>query len=689
MNCTTFSAFLVAAPRSGEGKTTLSLALSRALTDRGLKVQTFKCGPDYIDSSFLAVASKRPCFNLDTWLMGANGVRDVFVRHIQNANVAIIEGVMGLCDGREGTQLAGSSLDCARILGIPVLLAVNARGLAGSLGPLVDGFVRYAANRGVSIVGILATGTGSPSHKNMLSRALNDWGLPPLLGSLPKSESFVLPSRQLGLTPATELKHCESIMTALGQSASKTQLTKILRLCQIKRPQSQQRHAPYSNQMAKPAKGKPPLFLQTKRLALAKDEAFCFYYRENIAWLEAHGWRIIPFSPLFSRGLPAADAVYLGGGYPELHAKNLAANTALRTSIAKACAEALPLYAECGGFVFLTRELIDAQGCSYPMAGVLDASAHMHTGLQSLGYREARLLSPAPFGIPSKNLRGHEFHWSDIVFTATYRPLCELLLPNGEERPSGVVTGPADNILASYIHFYWGTSNSRSYIQAEKDPRYFSYPRNTNQTLSTPGQLWKGGILLLNGPSSSGKSSLANALAQLLDEKGIATIQISLDSFLKTISAGTRHFSSLLQAESAGIPALDAYHSLLKATATPSHIVICDHVLCERPEWRSAFLSAINGIPLFAVHTVCDMTTLKAREENRKDRSPNWTHACKQANAPWQPLPAEWLANTANHTPNELAKRLACTLERSGFISRQAGSKGDAFVPLLPSCPEE
>ena len=403
-----FSAFCVAAPRSGEGKTTAAMALCRALREKGLAVQAFKCGPDYVDPTFLATASGRRALNLDTWLMGENGVRRIFARAGRQADVCVVEGVMGLFDGRGPGDLSGSTLDCARVLGLPVILTVNVRGMAASIAPLVAGFQDSARRHGVRIAGVLAQNAGSGRHTAMLKAALEEAGLPPLLGSLPRDPAFTLPSRQLGLTPADETAGAERLCAALGKSlAERSDLEEIRALTEVERPGAPE------NPVSVEGTGR-------KRLAVARDSAFCFYYEENLAWLTARGWDIIPFSPLADRALPSCDAVYLGGGYPEVFAGKLAANTGMRESVRGAALTGLPVYAECGGFMYLAEDIVTKDG-RFPMAGVLDAEAIMGEKLSSLGYREARFLCAPPFGLgdtglvhelsyglPAPRLSGHE-----------------------------------------------------------------------------------------------------------------------------------------------------------------------------------------------------------------------------------------------------------------------------------------
>ena len=286
-----FHAFCLAAPRSGEGKTAVAVALMRALVRRGLAVQGCKCGPDYIDPTFHALATGRPACNLDTWMMGEAGVRAQWRAAVQGTDAAVCEGVMGLLDGRSPDDLSGSTLDCARVLHLPVLLVVNVRGMAASLTALVEGFRQQAARHGVRLAGVIANNAGSQRHADILRQALEKAGLPPLLGALPRHEACRIPERQLGLLPAAE-SDCDTAWTdRLAELAENhVDLDRLLALTRQPRP---------SEQSPLPAPGQ-----RQRRLAVARDEAFCFYYRANEDALRARGWELIPFSPLRDTALP-------------------------------------------------------------------------------------------------------------------------------------------------------------------------------------------------------------------------------------------------------------------------------------------------------------------------------------------------------------------------------------------------
>ena len=334
---TTFHAFCLAAPRSGEGKTTTGIALMRALARRGLKVQSFKCGPDYIDPTFHAQATGRPACNLDTWMMGREGVRALWDNRAHDADACVCEGVMGLFDSRDPGDPAGGTADCARALGIPVVLVFNARGMACSAAALVAGFRLHASRMGVQLAGVIANNVGSPRHADILRRALESERLPPLLGALPRNEAWRIPERQLGLLPSEEAGTTEAWLDALADVAeSSVDMDRLLSLTEARRPKARA--------------VLPPRGIRPRRMGIAKDRAFCFYYEENERALAARGWELLPFSPLEDTALPPGiDALYLGGGYPEVFARELSGNAAMREAIRAFAEQGGEIYAECGG----------------------------------------------------------------------------------------------------------------------------------------------------------------------------------------------------------------------------------------------------------------------------------------------------------------------------------------------------
>ncbi|WP_296305173.1 cobyrinate a,c-diamide synthase [uncultured Desulfovibrio sp.] len=646
---TTFHAFCLAAPRSGEGKTTLSTALMRALTLRGLRVQGFKCGPDYIDPTFHALATGRPAGNVDTWMMGRSGVRLLWDMQAHDADVAICEGVMGLLDGRGPDSLEGSTLDCARTLGIPLVLVCNVRGMAASLAALVAGFRDHAARWGVRMAGVIANGAGSTRHADLLRRALEREQLPPLLGALPRDNRWTLPERQLGLLPAEEAGCSTGWLDALAEAVeAHVDLDGLLARTCCPRPVAP---APPP---AAPSAACPP-----RRMAVAKDQAFCFYYAANERTLRERGWELIPFSPLTDTALPPdAEALYLGGGYPEVFAERLAVNTAMREAIRDFAARGGEIYAECGGYMYLCSELITTDAGNeerrWPMCGVLDATARMGGRLRSLGYREVSLLTDAPFGLPGHTLRGHEFHWSDIELHHPYAPLYTVRDSRGE-RTAGVAHGA---VRAGYVHLFWGLAQTYADgaddTPAVPDGGPSPEPENAPATDTMSG----GQVILLNGPSSAGKTTLARALqTALLRDHGRHSLLLAVDDFLRAASGGQESVLAALAAT--GLPLIQSFHAAVAAAAQAGGWVIVDHVVGERAHWVEDLFRRLDGVEVLCVQVGCDTGELRQRECRRTDRTPDWPHAARQARHIHAPLTAQVRLDTTRARPEDSA---ACIL---------------------------
>ncbi|MBF0145726.1 MAG: cobyrinate a,c-diamide synthase [Magnetococcales bacterium] len=409
--------FIIAAPQSRSGKTTLTLALMARLVRDNIPVAPFKAGPDYLDGIWHQEIVKRPSFNLDTFMVGPEECRLLFEAQRGDA-LGIVEGVMGLYDGKSGVGGAGSTADLARVLGLPVLLVVNVRGMAGSLIPLVKGFVDAAD--GFVIAGILANHVGSLQHAQRLSGWLADHGLPPLLGWMGREEHLALQERHLGLTLPGE-----------ALAPSRDRLAAALHLdteCffHLFKPMPS-KHAP----LVAPVQS----FLSGRNIAIARDAAFSFIYPANVACLARMGATLHFFSPLAGDPLPSAiDAIWLPGGYPELHARALSTSSTLQM-LREFGQRGGVILAECGGMMTLGDQLVDHQGVSWPMAGLLPIRTVMTSRLAGLGYREERL-----------GVRGHEFHHS-------VRDPCPLPPAFSLERGDGGVQW--NQVRASYVHWYF------------------------------------------------------------------------------------------------------------------------------------------------------------------------------------------------------------------------------------------
>ena len=434
---------LIAAPASGSGKTLVSLALTALARRRGRSIQTFKVGPDYLDPQLLSAASGRPCRNLDPLLCGEDWVENSFHRHGGAADLALVEGVMGLFDGR-GPSSEGSSAHVAQLLGLPVVLVVEASRQAGSLAALVRGFRDHQP--GLELAGVVLNAVGSERHHALLAEALASINVP-LLGALPRHDSLALPSRHLGLLPAHELADLQQRLGAWADLAERH-----LHLEQLW-PLLQRAEADADVPASGSEPPAPPPQPETVAIAIASDAAFHFRYPEAEELLVQQGLEVVPWSPLADEPLPAeCRAVVLPGGYPELHAEHLAAGQRSLAALRQAHTGGLPIYAECGGLLLLGQQLHDGQGQPHAMAGVLPFSASR--GQLSLGYRSATALSDSLLLRQGERLCGHEFHrWQLHNALAGPEPLWQL---EGWGSPNQVEGWRSPQLHASWLHLHWG-----------------------------------------------------------------------------------------------------------------------------------------------------------------------------------------------------------------------------------------
>jgi cobyrinic acid a,c-diamide synthase len=429
-------ALLLAGTHSGCGKTSVTLGLLRALARRGLAVQPFKAGPDFIDPGLHACAAGRPSHNLDTWMQREPAVRGIFARHARTAEVAVAEGVMGLFDGRSGADEAGSTAHLAKVLGLPVLLVIDAASQARSVAALALGFSRFDPD--LRLAGVILNRVASKRHEALLREALAQLPDLPVLGCLPRREGPGLASRHLGLVTAEDAAALEETLDALAdwveQGLDIPALLELLPEMTLPEPD-----------LSAPASPGLPV-----RVGVARDRAFCFTYAENLRLLEAAGAQAVFFSPLADTALPDdLDGLILPGGYPELAAAELAGNAAMRAAVRAFCASGRPVWAECGGYMYLLEGLTDLEGRVWPMCGALPGRAAMRAGRAALGYREARTLAAGPLGSAGTQLRGHEFHYSEYVGGAADQAAFSLRASDGSERTDGQQAG---NVLAGYFH---------------------------------------------------------------------------------------------------------------------------------------------------------------------------------------------------------------------------------------------
>lgn len=437
---------VIAGTSSGVGKTSLTLGLTAALCRRGLKVQTFKVGPDFLDPTWLSLASGRPCINLDGWMCGERYVRDRFTAESADADIAIVEGVMGLFDGADPAGAEGSTAEIARWLEAPVLLVVDAHGMARSLAALVKGYAGFDPD--LNLAGVVANRCGSTRHGAWLSEALSAAGMPPLAGAILRDSLPSLPSRHLGLVTADRQNLSVSALADLADAVERQlDLTRILGLAERESPAT----------VVTPSTAVAVADTRGVRIGLAFDEAFHFYYPDNLQALEKAGATLVRFSPLHDRRLPdGLDALILGGGYPEEYAAGLEANLDMRRGIAAVVADGHPTYAECGGLMYLSGGIEMRDGTRRDMVGALPFATRMLATRKRLGYAEVRQRHKGPFGDAGTCLRGHEFHYSEIIDRASLRSDNAAWEVRYRRAGAPVREGfRRGNLFASYVHVHF------------------------------------------------------------------------------------------------------------------------------------------------------------------------------------------------------------------------------------------
>lgn len=439
-------ALLIAGERSGVGKTTVTLSLLATLRRWQQSVQSFKVGPDYIDPMFHTAVTGRPCRNLDTVLTSEDYVRTCFQRYSPAATCALIEGVMGLFDGASGAEDWASTAHVARLLDVPILLVVDCSRLARSVAAVVHGYTSLDPR--LRFAGVVLNRVGSERHLELLKAALKSLNVP-ILGVLHRQDQIAIPDRHLGLIPTAELPELAGLLEHLADLGEQAfDWGKLMPLLQT------QNTVP-AMPIALPAL--QPGFVP--RIAVAYDEAFSFYYADNLDLLSDLGAELVFWSPLVDAALPEdVNGLYFGGGFPEMFAAKLAENQAARQSVRSAIQSGMPTYAECGGLMYLSEALIDFDDATWPMVGVLPTTAQMGKRL-TLGYRQATAQQNGPLLPAGATVWGHEFHRSTLV-TPPPEPLYQLQgyqsqLPGSTE---GWGTG---HLHASYVHLHWGAQPER------------------------------------------------------------------------------------------------------------------------------------------------------------------------------------------------------------------------------------
>lgn len=483
----TIPTLVIAGTHSGVGKTSIALGLMRALARRKVRVQPFKVGPDFIDPGHHDRAAGRRSRNLDSWMLSAETCRALFQRAAADCDLAIVEGVMGLFDGR-GSTAAGSTAELAKVLGAPVLLVMDGRGLSRSAAALVAGYGGFDPS--LNLAGVIVNRVGSDRHGSLIAEALEP-GPVPVLGWVRRCEEFAIASRHLGLHLAAEGDGGESHLEALAEAiAGALDLERVMGLGRSTVPRSPEiatnlwgsglaegSRADLATDPPGAARDLSPLAqgLAEVRIGFAQDAAFCFYYPDSLAILENLGAQLIPFSPLADRALPPnLDGLFIGGGYPELHGPAIAANESLRRAIAAFCAQGGPVYAECGGLMYLGQSIETRAGDRYPAVGFLPFRTRL-TARPTLGYVDLKILDFFGGRAIGETIRGHRFHYSEIFWdgidqeslggdrglTHPYR----LTDSRGTVQPAGYRLG---NTIASYVHLHFASNPAiaRAFVAA-------------------------------------------------------------------------------------------------------------------------------------------------------------------------------------------------------------------------------
>lgn len=417
-------AFLIAAPWSNSGKTTLTLGMSRWYSNQGNTVQTFKCGPDYIDTIHHSTAARKPAVNLDTVMMPEEHVKTVFERYSTSADISIVEGVMGLFDGAVKDQ--GSSAAIAKLLDIPVILVVNASAMAYTIAPILHGLKMFDPE--VKIAGVIFNFVKTASHYAFLKEACDTVGIQSL-GYIPPNKEIAIPSRHLGLHIDDTFEN--GIEKTASHIAAHIALPVLLECAKITPKTDQETSTIITSE-------------KKYKIAIAKDEAFTFTYLENLKWLEAIG-ELVYFSPIHDQEPPEADMIYLAGGYPELYLEILSNNVLMKDRLKAAADQGTKILAECGGMMYLGNTIIDEKGKEYDMVGIFPFSTSMQNKKLSLGYRKVVY--------SGLEIWGHEFHYSKVLNDDSVPVVGQVFSAREKEVTSKIYQHK--NVYASYIHLYW------------------------------------------------------------------------------------------------------------------------------------------------------------------------------------------------------------------------------------------
>tara|TARA_B100001559_G_C16501450_1_gene623578 strand:+ start:1994 stop:3352 length:1359 start_codon:yes stop_codon:yes gene_type:complete len=430
---------IIAGVKSGVGKTTIATGIMAALTRAGHNVQPFKAGPDYIDPSYHSSVCKNISRNLDSWMLDEKVIIELYNRSSSKADISIIEGVMGLFDGHSNLNEEGSTAHVSKLLNLPVILVADASKVARSIAAEILGFKLFDPK--VKIAGVILNGISSERHIDFCKPQIEETTGIPVLGYMPRRPELIQPERHLGLIPTVEGTIANEWVECLVEQITKTiDLDKIMAI-------SKEAGVTTHESLIFPDQN----ILSTVRIAIAQDHAFNFYYQDSLDLLSAWGAELVPFSPIMDTALPQdCDGIYIGGGFPEVYAEELSLNKSMMNSLVKASNNNTPIYAECGGLMYLGKNIISEDGTPLPMAGVFQYQSMMTEAKLTLGYREIKSQIHSPILQKNQSTKGHEFHWSYLNRESNEKQVLYKIL-NQSDRTEGFYT---NKTYASYIHIH-------------------------------------------------------------------------------------------------------------------------------------------------------------------------------------------------------------------------------------------
>ncbi|HWI54928.1 MAG TPA: cobyrinate a,c-diamide synthase [Desulfobacteria bacterium] len=440
---------MIAGTHSGVGKTTITTAVLSLFTKAGLNVQPYKVGPDYIDPSYHSAATGNKCRNLDSWILKEEAVRQFFINSATRADIAVIEGVMGVFDGSSGNTDTGSSAHIAKLLGCPVVLIVDVKSMARSAAAVVLGFKNF--DPGLKVAGVILNRVGSQRHLGLVTEAIETYCDVPVLGYIKKNARLELPSRHLGLVPAVE--GGSLLETVSGLSEEIRQGIDIAGLIKAAESAGELDFGDRAELM--PDAGSQ----ETVRIGIAMDEAFSFYYEDGLEIFRMKGAELIPFSPIHDDNLPPdLHGIYIGGGFPEMFIQELSVNNKLKEAIKDAGSSGVPVFGECGGFMYLSDFISDFEGENHPMVGLIPGRCIMEKKLVGMGYVTARCMTENIIAPAESRIRGHEFHYSRFEPNKPAKDFPYAFELTRNRSGNIVFDGYAlGNILGSYLHIHFGS----------------------------------------------------------------------------------------------------------------------------------------------------------------------------------------------------------------------------------------